>query len=274
MALLKCPECGKVVSEFARECPECGCPMSDISQENQVADKSWDKRKEKSNTATQAYSQEELNRALAQAKSKELSQQQRKPGQKRIIKNSESVLQRKNKKPPKKLNRPRENPSKQRANMAPASLAPKSKQAQIKRQNPASSLHRKKQKRSAGRGGTLKIKIILIAIGILLLIGVAVICFSALADSDGKQDATKDTMSTVSTNEMRETQRQQVPSYQSESSKYSEKTWQGTVSNTTEKETKPVSKPTTQRQTATQTPTQPPSTQPTETQPEEPVEIE
>ena len=42
MALLKCPECGKAVSEFARECPDCGCPMSDIAQENQVADKSWE----------------------------------------------------------------------------------------------------------------------------------------------------------------------------------------------------------------------------------------
>lgn len=91
MALLKCPECGESVSEFAKSCPNCGCPMSDIAQENQVADRSWDKRKEKSTTYTQAYSQEELNRALEEAK-RGNKRQQRKPGQKRIVKNSESVL--------------------------------------------------------------------------------------------------------------------------------------------------------------------------------------
>ena len=37
MAMLKCPECGEYVSEFARACPNCGCPMSDIAQENPVS---------------------------------------------------------------------------------------------------------------------------------------------------------------------------------------------------------------------------------------------
>ncbi|MCB7303140.1 hypothetical protein NE683_02115 [Bariatricus massiliensis] len=28
MSLLKCPECGKEVSEYAEHCPNCGCPVS------------------------------------------------------------------------------------------------------------------------------------------------------------------------------------------------------------------------------------------------------
>ncbi len=32
MALLKCPECGKEVSEYADACPNCGCPMSKIQE--------------------------------------------------------------------------------------------------------------------------------------------------------------------------------------------------------------------------------------------------
>ena len=27
MALIKCPECGRQVSEYAENCPNCGCPM-------------------------------------------------------------------------------------------------------------------------------------------------------------------------------------------------------------------------------------------------------
>ena len=30
MALIKCPECGKEVSEYAKACPNCGCPTEDI----------------------------------------------------------------------------------------------------------------------------------------------------------------------------------------------------------------------------------------------------
>ena len=30
MSLLKCPECGHVVSEYAKSCPNCGCPMEQI----------------------------------------------------------------------------------------------------------------------------------------------------------------------------------------------------------------------------------------------------
>ena len=32
MSLLKCPECGKDVSEFAESCPNCGCPVSIIKK--------------------------------------------------------------------------------------------------------------------------------------------------------------------------------------------------------------------------------------------------
>ena len=27
MALIKCPECGKKISDKARKCPDCGCPI-------------------------------------------------------------------------------------------------------------------------------------------------------------------------------------------------------------------------------------------------------
>lgn len=100
MALLKCPECGEYVSEFADSCPHCGCPMSDIAQENQVDDRKWKKHQTKFKTNTQIYSQEELEEALKEARSGK--QKKRKPGQERIVKNSESVLAPKNKKPKKK----------------------------------------------------------------------------------------------------------------------------------------------------------------------------
>lgn len=31
MALIKCPECGKEVSDRASNCPNCGCPLSEMS---------------------------------------------------------------------------------------------------------------------------------------------------------------------------------------------------------------------------------------------------
>ena len=30
MALIKCPECGKEVSDKAQSCPNCGCPLSEM----------------------------------------------------------------------------------------------------------------------------------------------------------------------------------------------------------------------------------------------------
>jgi primosomal protein N' len=30
MALIECPECGKMISDCAEQCPNCGCPKSDI----------------------------------------------------------------------------------------------------------------------------------------------------------------------------------------------------------------------------------------------------
>lgn len=32
MSLIKCPECGKMFSEFAISCPECGCPTEKIKE--------------------------------------------------------------------------------------------------------------------------------------------------------------------------------------------------------------------------------------------------
>jgi hypothetical protein len=36
MALLECPECGKMFSEYAEHCPECGCPTKDAIAANVV----------------------------------------------------------------------------------------------------------------------------------------------------------------------------------------------------------------------------------------------
>ena len=38
MALIKCPDCGKMFSEYAECCPECGCPTEDAKAENVVTD--------------------------------------------------------------------------------------------------------------------------------------------------------------------------------------------------------------------------------------------
>ena len=32
MALMKCPECGKEISDKATSCPSCGCPISQVNQ--------------------------------------------------------------------------------------------------------------------------------------------------------------------------------------------------------------------------------------------------
>lgn len=296
MALLKCPECGKAVSEFARECPDCGCPMSDIAQENQVADKSWDKHREKRTTMTQAYSQEELNRALEQARSGNLQQQKRKPGQKRIIKNSESALQRKNKKPKQKTKAEaagsKERPASQNIGSSSAKGTPSNTALALnpKKKGSAKSSHTaspsksrsrqgsspKKTKKSggkkSGRGSRLKTKILLIAVGILLLAGIGAICFSALGQPDSSKGESKETIGTMEpTAPERETVRQTSPP-PSQSSQYSEETWEGTVNHTTEPAAKPE-KPTTQRQT-TAAPTTQPASQSTAAQPEEPADGE
>lgn len=40
MALIKCPDCGKMFSEFADSCPECGCPVDDAKAANRQNDPS------------------------------------------------------------------------------------------------------------------------------------------------------------------------------------------------------------------------------------------
>ena len=36
MALIQCPECGKKVSDKAKECPECGHPIAEVTAEKKV----------------------------------------------------------------------------------------------------------------------------------------------------------------------------------------------------------------------------------------------
>ena len=36
MAMIKCPECGKEVSDKAKTCPNCGCPIENISPSGTV----------------------------------------------------------------------------------------------------------------------------------------------------------------------------------------------------------------------------------------------
>lgn len=36
MALIKCPECSKEISDKASSCPNCGCPLSEIIKEGAV----------------------------------------------------------------------------------------------------------------------------------------------------------------------------------------------------------------------------------------------
>lgn len=36
MALIKCPECGKEISDRANACPSCGCPLSEIVTSGEV----------------------------------------------------------------------------------------------------------------------------------------------------------------------------------------------------------------------------------------------
>ena len=41
MALIKCEECGKEISDKAISCPNCGCPISEIRNESEVTDKKY-----------------------------------------------------------------------------------------------------------------------------------------------------------------------------------------------------------------------------------------
>lgn len=41
MALIKCVECGKEISDKAISCPNCGCPISEIREESEVTDKKY-----------------------------------------------------------------------------------------------------------------------------------------------------------------------------------------------------------------------------------------
>lgn len=47
MALIKCPECGNNVSEYAESCPKCGCPMSVIK--NKTIKENFEKENQISN---------------------------------------------------------------------------------------------------------------------------------------------------------------------------------------------------------------------------------
>lgn len=234
MALLKCPECGEHVSEFAKACPNCGCPMSDISQENQVVDKSWDKKKGKRATYTQAYTQEELNKALEDAKAGRTSRSQRKPGQKRIVKNSESILPGRNKKPKKK------NKSKKGA---------------------------KNKTKSSQQSSGFGLKIALIVIGVLAVIGIGIFCFAALFGDDEKQKITDEptdmTQSIQDENDYRDYEDRATSQTTRESTTQSRKE--------TTQATRQTTKQTTQRQT-TKTTTAPPATQPPTEPPTAPAE--
>lgn len=44
MALLKCPECGKMVSDKASACPKCGCPIEDIKKANEEKENTEEKK--------------------------------------------------------------------------------------------------------------------------------------------------------------------------------------------------------------------------------------
>lgn len=37
MALIKCPECGKKVSDMAKACPKCGRPLNAVNNEEETA---------------------------------------------------------------------------------------------------------------------------------------------------------------------------------------------------------------------------------------------
>ena len=38
MSMIKCPECGKEISEHAESCPNCGCPKEKFQKQETVKD--------------------------------------------------------------------------------------------------------------------------------------------------------------------------------------------------------------------------------------------
>lgn len=47
MALIKCPECGKEISDKALACPNCGCPSSEWNQSDKSDDQAADEKSER-----------------------------------------------------------------------------------------------------------------------------------------------------------------------------------------------------------------------------------
>ena len=243
MAMLKCQECGEYVSEFARACPNCGCPMSDIAQENQVDDRNWDPNQTKRKTNTQVYSQEELNRALEEARAGQ-SRQQRKPGQERVVKNSESAL------------------------------APKSRKKKSSNSNSGSRSKGKKQSKEKNW------KALIILIVILVLIAGGLIYYFVMASSDRPKDslgndsdaATEETYSDYNSYENNDSYDDNNDDSDDDAVRETQRSTRETTRKQTQRETtkRQTTKQTT-RQTTTAQPTTQPATEAPAEQPEEPL---
>ena len=68
MALLKCPDCGKMVSERATSCPECGCPREYFEaqdEEKKVEKKKSEKTEKESAQKTKPKKEEEISFKIA-----------------------------------------------------------------------------------------------------------------------------------------------------------------------------------------------------------------
>ena len=61
MALIKCPECGKEISDKAISCPNCGCPNSEfhVSEDNNVSNKNNNKEKSRIYTVQKETTEKE-----------------------------------------------------------------------------------------------------------------------------------------------------------------------------------------------------------------------
>ncbi len=265
MALLKCPECGAHVSEFAKECPNCGCPMSDISQENQVVD-NWDKKKSKRTTYTQAYTQEELNRALEDAKAGRGGRQQRKPGQKRIVKNSESILAGRDKKP-KKQSKDKNQEKNSGSTGTPGNFKASESEAS---ESPGDFGNSESTKKRSGKepkpkqkssGKSLKIALIIVCA--LAAIGIVIFCVFAFSGDD------KTKITEPSTDA---TQSQEEESYRNDQDGATQATERAPESSTQQptQETRQTTKQTTRRRQTTRATTTAPTTQPQTEAPTQP----
>ena len=74
MALLKCPECGKDVSDKAAACPQCGCPVLEMcinkeAKEEQLEQDAEEFEKEEKTTDTIIESQD--NEGVAEGRKEE-----------------------------------------------------------------------------------------------------------------------------------------------------------------------------------------------------------